>query len=66
MNESKLQHMAYKHCVQNQSKKLVFLSHFVFRQHLMDHNFHNVYKRKDDALENGELVLVTGMVLPIG
>ena len=51
MNESKLQHMAYKHCVQNQSKKLVFLSHFVFRQHLMDHNFHNVYNRKDDALE---------------
>ena len=32
----------------------------------MDHNFHNVYNRKDDALENGELVLVTGMVLPIG
>lgn len=28
-----------------------FLSHFVLRQHLMDHNFHNVYNRKDDALE---------------
>ena len=54
MNESKLQHMAYKHCVQNQSKKLVFLPScpiLSLGNILMDHNFHNVYNRKGDALE---------------